>query len=168
MPHSSRRLPSIVRFVVLSLLLIGVAAVRPERTSAKTGVCNTHGLYTDRLCPGDGLGLNQYIVSPNGDYRLIYQTDGWTGVYNVTTNPWTVVYQIYSTHDNPGEFVYTGGIPALSGDSYFAIFDSYDEVVAYDYYPDPDGDHALVLGNDGCPRILDQDGGRTLWALASC
>jgi hypothetical protein len=58
----------------------------------------THGPGTDTLCEGDGLHTDEYMLSPNGDLRFYFQTDGLTAVFDTTTDPWD---QISNTYRSP-------------------------------------------------------------------
>lgn len=59
-------------------------------------------IVADRLLSGARLTSGQWVRSPNGGYRLIYQGDGNLVLYNTTTNAavwWT------STTGTPGQFI---------------------------------------------------------------
>ena len=76
--------------VVLLTLIIGTLS------GANANPCGgSHGEYTTVLCEADFMvGNGSYLVSPSGDIRMYMQ--GNVVTYDTTTNPYGVIYVMYS------------------------------------------------------------------------
>jgi Matrixin/PKD domain len=105
----------------------------------------------DRLLSGARLISGQYIQSPNGGYRLIYQGDGNLVLYNTTTNAavwWT------GTTGTPGQFI-------LQTDGNLVIYNSASSALWFTATPG-NSNTFFAIQNDG-NVVLYTAAGVPLW-----
>jgi hypothetical protein len=154
-----------------SLCLLAVASTPITVSAEQTGPCDTSGAYTDRLCVGEHLAPSEYLLSPNGRYRLYYQADGAAIIYDTDDfEEWVNVCQLANSFPDPGKFQYSGFTAfGMADPVYWRAFDDYNFVYQGSGISlDPDGDHALTLSNSGTLEVWDESGFLTDTQINSC
>src|SRR5687767_2942404 len=89
-------------------VLTAVLVVLTQSARARAaGGCDVSGPGTDRLCSGGHLPADHYIISPNGRYRLYYQSDGHTLIYDtIDWNHWVHFSALFDPHADAGYLMY--------------------------------------------------------------
>jgi hypothetical protein len=159
---------------ILTVFCLSLVALLPEHSvlalSPTTGLCDTSGPYTDRLCPGEALNDGEYLVSPNGNYRLYYQNGGLV-LYSWSGSP-SVIDTWYPATPNtsPDEFVYGDStVTALTGNpSNVAFWIDVNSTDVLDYSSSfagsVYGDHAFIVPNSLLELTGAYDDGGFLWS----
>jgi hypothetical protein len=157
--------------------LLGVTLVaslvisREETTEARRDVdCSgAHGAWTDRLCNGDGFHTDQYIISPNGHYRLYFVSNGTLHMFRTVTDEWISLFNFSIGNSDAG---YSDASHAMFADSHSPSsagfnFGFYQWCGDGECYHDSkifaeftEGDVVLVITDAGCLERYDQGGNR--------
>jgi hypothetical protein len=145
-------------------VLTAVLVVFTQSASARAAAgCDVSGSGTDRLCSGGHLLADQYIMSPNGRYRLYYQSDGHTLIYDtIDWDHWVHSAPLFDPHANAGYLMY--GVNS-SGQATTEVnlwsFTRWN-TSALPYYLNwgeaSGAGHFMRLDNDGCLRAYEPDG----------
>lgn len=97
------------------------------------------------MAHNEKLTQNQSILSPNGQYRLVYQNDGNLVLYN---SAWAVIHN-FATTSSPKEVV-------MQSDGNFVVYDAADNV-------------KFSTGTDGNPGayfVVQGDGNLVVYSLS--
>jgi len=148
--------------LVLSMATAGIAILTQPQAARAAGGCDNSGPYTDTLCAGGHLNVNQYLISPSGRYRFFYQDDGHTLIYDtIDWSNWYPSSSIFPPHPDASYLLY--GVDASGGTTEVTLW-SFNQsngsaLPYYLYWADaPGSGHYLKLEDDGCLRAYDADG----------
>lgn len=134
------------------------------------GGCDNSGAYTDTLCAGGHLNVNQYLISPNGRYRFFYQDDGHTLIYDtIDWTNWVPSSSILPPHADASYLMYgVDGSGTAANEVTLWSFNGWNSSALpyYLFWGDAQGSgHYLRLEDDGCLRAYEADGRyiTTIW-----
>jgi len=158
--HKRLAMPLLCVAIPLLCLILpgGSSKVAANRTGNPCEDSELHGPSTDFICDGDALHTDQYLISPNGQWRIYFQSDGLTAMFYTGTDPWDA-YEIYSYgYDNPSHMVYNivNGYPTFSWYSWCEEGECLDHTLAGPV-SGPTGGTCLQLGSIGLAVIWDQN-----------
>ena len=161
----ARRLISALAFAIILAAAAGVGQPPVARANA---VCD--GSASDTLCAGGHLNVNGSLISANGRYRLVYQSDGHTLIYDTQDwNNWDPSSPIFEPHPNASYMMYGVGASGRATNEVTLWSFTSSGVSALPYYISwghaQSDAHYMRLENDGCLRAYEADGSfiMTLW-----
>jgi len=138
------------------------------------GRAQTCGASQNCLDGGQALHYDQYIISPNGNYRLYFQSDGQTILFDTSGSTWVNITSFHGTYSNASHFLFADpNVAASAGDFNFSWYQfcSGGECNQGTLGTNETADGAMVLRleDDGCLRAYDQGGTRfrVVW-LGAC
>lgn len=103
------------------------------------------------LAPGGDLKSNQYVRSPSGKYRLVYQSDGNLVLYNGSSALWSSVTYQYST-----------GKAVMQTDGNLVVYDA-GNVARFASHTSGNSGAYLAVTNLGTVAIYSSSGYVVLW-----
>ena len=160
------------RRLLLLTCMIGLLFQSSQALATRSLTC---GAYSDRLCEGQSLNASQYLESANGDFKFYYQSDGRAVIYDATTNPITAVKTVFQppVYGQPQELTYSdpwvnNTFGSTYGDVHITLWsttggEDYLDGLYYASGASPDGDHFLVLDNNGYLKSIDDNGTLKVW-----
>jgi hypothetical protein len=158
--------------VVMAVVALGSS---PQAKSVqRDDPCDDSGDGQYALCSGIALANNQRLISPEGYYRIYFES-GYSYVLNTTSSDpddWYIVAYIdnlgYSdashlvfdapvSEDEYGTLNLTGFQLCDGGECPYRVYTT----------GDADGEAYLAVDDDGCGRIYDEDGGEVRYEYCS-
>ena len=149
--------------LALAAVTAAVAALTQSGTARAASGCDGSGAGTDRLCAGEHLNVNQYLVSPNRRYRFYYQDDGHTLIYDtIDWSQWEPSVPIFDPHPYARYLLY-GVNSSESATAEVNLWSmsgwQTSALPYYVYWGQAQGTgHYMKLEDDGCLRAYESDG----------
>ena len=148
-------------------LAFAVVVAREEPAQARRAVdCGgAHGPHTDRLCNGDGFHSDEYIVSPNGRYRLYFLGDGTLRMYRTDSDHWVELFNFspnFSGYPDASHAMFADRHAPSNAGFNFGFYqwcgndECYYESMIFAEFTE--GDVILVITDVGCLERYDQGG----------